>query len=642
MRASRLDPGSQFEEIFKEVRGRGECIVDTGAVFYILREEAVEKLKRLASLLEGLNHSAPQLVDGEKCGACAKERAELLGRSTELAGKGRLDDAKLLLMRISVGDDDDCAACAADLSRRTSPLLEYAFTLKETDFVRRPFLSSAVKEPVDGELVDEYRTPLGSVRVAERGGVLYYDPELPVDGLTIRELSLLVELKAWMEREMSENPSKALEHPSRGHYTDRQKLLRILDIYMNKLGDLQYIIADKRLTDVYVNSSGKVRVSNYLGDDMECTLRYTGEELERLASRLRVLSGKPFDHSHPLLSYFWEEENCRFSAGGYTGSYSMKPDLAVRLWPEKPWHILDILHMRSVNLRLASLLTVAANLGAAIIIGGDRGGGKSTLLQSFLFMIPREVRKVALLTERELHSWFFEQDFNISEFRVHTGEKVASRGIPIAQAVKQLLIHGESGYLMLNEVKYEEEARPFFTMAAAAGISSLLTTMHAEDARGVVQRLMIDFGLPPSALRNIDWVVSMGLVRRGINEGRRRVLSEITEVKSFKGDPLAEERLHGLASYDPLREEWEMAPLEELLVSSDFLNRNARRRGMGIGDVADLVRALERVYRRMYRSYPVQPEKLTVLMQRFFDSYEPGKSAEEVYGDWWRRCSRIF
>jgi len=51
---------------------------------------------------------------------------------------------------------------------------------------------------------------------------------------------------------------------------------------------------------------------------------------------------------------------------------------------------------------------------------------------------------------------------------------------------------------------------------------------------------------------------------------------------------------------------------------------------------------LERVYRRMYRSYPVQPEKLTVLMQRFFDSYEPGKSAEEVYGDWWRRCSRLL
>lgn len=634
-----MDVKNQFSTILREVREKGECIVDTGSTIYVLKPKPLKELKKLTSILESLDYSALLPSHNEDCLSCARERTPWLSRALRSFEEGRLDEARLLLKTIPGRHGKPCERCIEETRKTLLPLTSISFTLTELDFHPRPHLALATRLNIEGEVVESYRTKLSRVRILEKHGRYYYDPVLPVDDLSAREKSILCIARETMTRELLDTEDKALERLMQMHGVDHHKLKGLMDIYVNKLGDLQYLIADKRLTDVYVNSSGVVRVTSYDYGDMKCTLRFPSRELERIASRLRVLSGEAFDHSHPVTSFFWEEENCRISAVAYTGSYTGKADFAIRLWPEKPWHILDILHRGSVNHCLAAILTAAANLGAGIIIGGDRSGGKSTLLQSFLFMIPRETRKVALLTEREIHRWFYEHDYNITEFRVHTGEGVTSMGMPIAMAAKHLLIHGESGYLIMNEVKYEEEARPFFTLAAAVGLTSLLTTMHAKSAEGVVQRLLIDFQLPLSALRNIDWILMTNLLREGITGRRRRAVTELVEIEAFHRDPITEDKLRRLAEYDPLTKKWNIPDIITLVKSSGFLGISARKRGMQQEDVITLIHALERVYKRLSRLYPLEAERFAKAMELFFEAYEPGKDEDEIIRQWWRRCS---
>jgi type IV secretory pathway ATPase VirB11/archaellum biosynthesis ATPase len=638
MRAEKLDHKGQFREILKEVKEKGECVIDTGVTLYTLKPHAVRELKRLSNIIEGLDYSVLLPAKTTACTGCTRDRARLLSRVIGLAEEGRFDEARIALSDIPCREEEPCMACVERFKRETAPLAGYHFRLKEIDFTSSPYLTASSKISLEeAEVVETYMAPLCRVRVLQAEGEYYYDPLLPLEEFSPRERSILSMVREEMEKGLSTDTLGVLEVLCGRYDVDSHRLKGILEVYAHKLGDLQYLIADKRLTDIYVSPSGRVRVSSYDYGDMECTLRFTSRELERLASRLRMLSGKPFDHSHPLASFFWEEENCRFSAVGYSGNYSSRPDLAVRLWPEKPWHILDILHRGSISLRLASLLTVAANLGVAVIIGGDRGSGKSTLLQSFLFMIPRQVRKVALLVEREIHSWFFEQEFNISEFKVHTGEKVTSSGVPIEQAVKQLLVHGESGYLIFNEVKFEEEARPFFTLSAVAGMSSLLTTMHAEDARGIVHRLMVDFRLPLAALRNIDWVITTNVVGRGLSREKRRVVTGVVEIGDFFRNPLEEDRLNAIVEYEPLQGTWNEAEPSKLVEASRFLQEAGRKRGMKEEEVASMIALFERVYREIYKGYPLQPERFSFLMEELFRAYEQG-DPEKTYRRWWRRC----
>lgn len=640
MQAEKFDIPALFPEIVREVRQKGECVIDTGTTLYILKPEAAKKIRELTKLLDSIDYSALLPSHTDACFECSKERSKLVASAISNLEQGKTAEARMVLKSMPKMNFGECQKCAEEANKQALPILSYDFSLTTSDFSLKPHLSMSTKLNIKYvDVVKEYKTRLNQVRILEAlSGEYYYDPVLPIEVLSAKERGLVSLTQDVMKSRLTAETSKILDYFYKTYGVDKSKLQNILDTYINKFGDLQYLIEDKNLTDIYVSSQGVVQVSSYDYGDMECTLRFTRKGLSRLAEQFSMISKKPFDMSRPLASFFWEEQNCRISATGYSANYSGSPDFAVRLWPESPWHILDIVHRGSANFFIASLLTVAALLGGAIIFGGDRGGGKSTLLQTSLFMIPRHSRKVALLTSREIHKWFYDSDFRITELRVHAGNEVTGEGVPINDAAKQLLIHGESGYLIFNEIKYEEEARPFLTLSAVAGLSSLLTTMHADTPEGIVHRLLIDFQLPLVALRNIDWIVMTQVVRSGASREKRRVITKIVEIEDFVRDPISERKLKTLTEYDPLEDVWKTGEgdLRAVVDSSKFLISRARAMKMSRGDLAATVEALERVYRTLYGEYPIDPGKFSETMECFFRAWLPGRGAERMYNDWLR------
>ena len=461
--------------------------------------------------------------------------------------------------------------------------------------------------PEEYEVVEEYTVEGRAVRIIESEGELYYDIEIP-------ELN-------FFER-------KAAEEILSGSYVDldklggidKEKVLTAVKLYKG-LGEVEYLIADGNLTDIFIYQNGIVEVVHLKYGDLDTTLRLA--EPEKFASRLRLLTNRQFDYSKPLLSYF--HKRYRISAVGYSATPSQKIDIAIRIWHEKPLSILDLLRFGSINEEIASLLTILANLGCSIIIAGDRGGGKSTLLQALLFLVPKKLRKVCILTEREIHEYFYENDFRITDFKVHLGKEVSHEGVPLEDAVKQMLIHGESGYIIYNEIKFKEEAELFFTTCAIAGYSSILTTMHADSPEGILQRLILDFKLPMEALRNINFILMAQVVRRGFSAEKYRRVTRLTEIRSFREDPLKESKLYDLFSFDVKEFRWDIN-LNRIL-SSEVLNRKLKARGLTKDDFTELYSALTEIYRKI-RGYSL--ERFVEFINIFFKKYEAGMKKEEI------------
>ncbi len=459
------------------------------------------------------------------------------------------------------------------------------------------------------EVVESYSVGGREVKILDADGGLIYDVEVP-------ELN---PLERFARDAMLAGEEVSLEELGGVDAGKVREAVRI----QRSLGELEYLIADNNLTDIYIFQNGVLSVVHLKYGELDTTLHLV--DPERFASRLRMLTNKQFDHSSPLLSHF--HRRFRISAAGYSATSSQKIDVAIRLWHEKPLSLLDLMRFRSVNAEVASLLTILANLGCAVIIVGDRGTGKSTLLQALLLVIPQRMRKVCILTEREIHEYFYANDYRISDFKVHLGEEVSAEGVPLEQAVKQMLIHGRSGYIIYNEIKFRREAELFFTTCAIAGYSSILTTMHADSAEKLLHRLAFDFELPPEALRSIDFILETRVVRKGFSSRERRAVTRLVEVRDFRRNPLEEGALHDVFSYDAEKERWNLSWEE-----SEVLKEKLGARALSERDFLELHSTLTEAYRRMVRIYKHNPENLEKYVEfinRVFGEYEPRSKLKE-------------
>lgn len=628
MQVRKFDLEELRAKIFDEVVRVGECSVETPTASYILKPEIAERLKRLSEAIDSLDYSKITR-EREECRKCSEEREVLIFKLIELIKKGKCLEAGLLLDRIPEPEirRKGCEECTSTARRELKKIVDLCHRLRFSDFsVRLSIEAVSKKLPENYEVAERYRTKLGEIRILYSNGRYYYDPSLGSEDLAPREKSIFSMLVAKVASGVTDY-REMLSHLCRKYGGDEARLSKIASTYFEGLGSLQYFIEDKRLTDVYVTQRGEISVEHYDYGFMNSTVRPTIRELHNIAHGLRMVSGLPFDDSHPTLQFFWEEKNCRISASGYTANYTGNPEYAVRIWPEKPWSVIDLIKRRSLSVEAAALVTLLVNMGCGCIIAGDRGAGKSTFMQALLLTIPSFSRKVCLMTAREIHKWFYEKDFNLSEFRVHTGDEVTVEGIPIAQAVKQMLIHGESRFVLFNEIKFREEAVPFFTVAAAAGVSSILTTMHANDAPSVITRLMIDFGLPLEALRNIDLIITLRSFRYR-ETMKRRALLAVTEILPFREDPVREERLLDILSFDPGEWRWRVLDTQSLVRISKFVRSRLKSTGMSVESLDAMRVCIEEIYRRLVRGN-AGPEEVRRSMDAFFLSFDPDLDREE-------------
>ena len=320
-----------------------------------------------------------------------------------------------------------------------------------------------------------------------------------------------------------------------------ETLAAVLNRHTRGLGVLEHFFADERVSDVVVSapvSESAVRVVAD-GERMRTNVRLTPDGAASLASRFRRESGRSFSRSSPTLDASVVAETGRqVRVAGVTAPASDGIGFAFRVRDDDAWTLPRLVAVGALPPRPAAALSVAVERGAAAIVAGTRGAGKTSLLGALLWELPVSTRVVTIEDTPELPvDALRDRDRDVQALHTDPGGTVESgsnpesarRSVTPAEALRSALRLGD-GALVVGEVRGEEAGALYEAMRVGAHGHAVLGTIHGDSAAAVRERVVSDLGVPPSSFGATDLVVTCA------RDGDARHVAAVEEVRGTDGE----------------------------------------------------------------------------------------------------------
>ncbi|WP_227015755.1 ATPase, T2SS/T4P/T4SS family [Haloarcula sp. JP-L23] len=282
----------------------------------------------------------------------------------------------------------------------------------------------------------------------------------------------------------------------------------VLRKHTRGLGVLEDLFADPRVSDVFATAPvGETRLRVRVdGETMRTNVRLTAEGARTLASTFRRASGRAFSRASPTLDTTTTVADRQVRVAGVMEPMSDGLAFAFRAHDETRWRLADLVANGTVSPRVAGLLSVAVERGAACLVAGPRGAGKTTTLGSLLWELPRSVRTVVIEDTPELPVTDLQSDGrDVQPLRTASGD---GPSVDASEALRTALRLGE-GALVVGEVRGEEASVLYEAMRVGDGDSAVLGTIHGSGGESVRERLVSDLGVPESAFAATDLLVTL-------------------------------------------------------------------------------------------------------------------------------------
>ena len=403
------------------------------------------------------------------------------------------------------------------------------------------------------------------------------------DHESVRSFVEKVSSKSFTTLLQQRNGMSRLEAAARG-----KTMAEVLARYTAGMGVLEYILWDDDVQDVYVDAPSSanplhltagVSHPKLVGKLVSNVVLDSGE-MDTIVSRLRHISGQAFSEAKPVLETDMEGYNTRATAIGPP----LSPHgvaLAFRRHSSEPWTLPLLVSKGSLCPLAAGLLWYLVDGRAAMIIAGSRGAGKSSLLGSLLFALPRSQRMLIIEDTMELPIHHL-QKLGYKAQGLQIGGGLEGR-----DALRVSLRLGE-GALILGEVRGEEARLLYEAMRTGTAGSTVMGTFHADSPRAVYERVVHDLGIPFQSFSATDIVLIAGLVRPGGGSMVRRRLTHIAEVnKNTEG------AFRILMEYD--EEEDVLKATDDFYYRSEVISSIAHSWGMGVEEAINEIETRGRV-----------------------------------------------
>ncbi|MFH1664294.1 MAG: ATPase, T2SS/T4P/T4SS family [archaeon] len=173
-----------------------------------------------------------------------------------------------------------------------------------------------------------------------------------------------------------------------------KELSEIVARYTVGYGILEILLSDRNITDIYVDSPiGQKPLYIVHSEFGQCqtNILYTEDEAESLVSKLRAMSGRPFDEAHPVLDFELEDMETRIAVIGRP----LAPDgiaFAFRLHKMTPWTLQQFIDKKFLSPLAAGLLSFFVDTQSTMLVTGSRGSGKTSLLSALVLEILQNSR----------------------------------------------------------------------------------------------------------------------------------------------------------------------------------------------------------------------------------------------------------
>ena len=370
-------------------------------------------------------------------------------------------------------------------------------------------------------------------------------------------------------------------------------LAGIVARYTVGYGILEILLSDRKLTDIYLDSpiGGRPIYAVHSDfDQCQTNIIYTESEAENVVSKLRAMSGRPFDESHPVLDFDLPGMDTRVAVIGKP----LTPDglaFAFRLHKVTPWTLPQFIDAKMMNPLAAGMLSFFIDNQATMLVTGSRGSGKTSLLTALMLEITQNTRIITSEDTMEIPVPYFKDiGFNIQRLKTQSAIAVSqtSSEVPPDQALRTALRLGDSA-LVIGEVRSKEAKVLYEAMRVGAAGNVVIGTIHGDSAYSVWDRVVNDLEVPTTSFKATDIICVARPIRFAGSLKRHRRLSQITEVKKhWNNDPAAENGLLDLMLYAAKKDDIEL--LEDNLKESDLFKRFSNSTGLTMVQMWDAIK----------------------------------------------------
>lgn len=361
------------------------------------------------------------------------------------------------------------------------------------------------------------------------------------------------------------------------------ELASIVARYTVGYGILEILLSDRTLTDVYIDSpigSKPLYVVHSEFGQCQTNILYTQGEANALTSKLRAMSGRPFDEAHPVLDYDLPDLETRIAIIGPP----LSPDgtaFAFRLHKMTPWTLPQFIDVDFLTPLAAGLISFFVDMQATMLITGSRGSGKTSLLSSCLLEISQNTRIIVQEDTLELPVPYMKKiGFNVQRLKTRSPISVSKTETEVApeEALRTALRLGDSAFV-LGEIRSTEAKVLYEAMRIGAAGNIVIGTVHGDSAYSVWDRVVNDLGVPNTSFKATDIVIVARPIRFAGSLKRNRRVVQITEVKKhWSEDPEREGALLDLMLYDARKDSLEL--MEDSLKESELFEKISRTSGL--------------------------------------------------------------
>jgi type IV secretory pathway ATPase VirB11/archaellum biosynthesis ATPase len=361
---------------------------------------------------------------------------------------------------------------------------------------------------------------------------------------------------------------------------------RLLDIIFRNtigFGVLELFFKDSKIQDVFIDSPNTSNVHIVHEDYGECTTNVfvCDEELEKFASKLRLISGRPFDSSHPIINTSLDRLGIRVSGIMEPLTFSGVA-FAFRKHRTSPFTLPSLVRSGFISVNGAALLSFLVDGQASILITGSRSSGKTSLMSALLLEIPRNLRFLIIEDTPEVPvKEMRENGFKIQHLRVKSSF-LNNYELSAVNALRAALRLGES-VLVIGEVRGEEARALFEAMRIGAAGNVVIGTIHGSTVYDTFDRIVNDLKVERTSFKAADIVVSTGFFRRKDSLVKNRWVMSISEVrKNWNVDPVSEGGFFEVANF---------TSNDKLCINnSEIIKRIAFEKGMTLKEVKENLR----------------------------------------------------
>ena len=467
------------------------------------------------------------------------------------------------------------------------------------------FISSYIdlKLPENSELIDFYQVADSDIRIYKNSGDNIYFVNPPELWLYPEQVGLLTRLNEYISREHSLeviDPEDARDYfkrignenlPRLTNGVSREELEKLSEIfarYSAGYGLLEILFRDKHIYDIYIDSppgSTPVYVSHEMYGTCVTNIYLMEDDLERLSSKFRAISERPFDEANPILDMDLKEIGIRV-AGVREPSTFDGLAYAFRKHRENPWTLARFVQKGMLSSMAAALLSFLISGRCAMLITGARGAGKTSLLSALISEIDQRDRIILMEDTAEIpttslrkNGWKIEHLKNQAVISHKRGYE-----LPPEENLRAALRLGES-VLILGEVRGPEARVLFEAMRIGAAGNAVLGTIHGSCPYDTWDRITNDLGVPPTSFKAVDIIVSLRYKEeKGYIDKSRRVM-EITELrKKWNRNPDEEGAFFDLMRFNEHTEREEFD-----LENSEIIKDICRRKGISWYEFEELL-----------------------------------------------------